>query len=256
MRSPFRATCRLHGDAAVAPGRAQFVGRHGDRREAGRGLGLQEAEAARHFVGADRAQAPVIDLNDEADADSPPACSDVRHRNLVDDHAELALEVDPVRLAGKRDVDAAAREVVARALVTSPESESEVRDRRRVEGDVHQPAVIEEGRAVHHCGARGDVRSSSTDECEAPGHRLHRASLERSLEMAHSTWAIPSRSAHEQVRAIDEAWSAACLGRVKRRPVGRRDRAVVIGRKAHGVPLASALRKAVPMAGSNGRRQA
>ena len=99
---------QAHGHAVVAPGGSQFLRRDGDRREAGRGFGLQEAEAARHFVGADRAQAPVIDLNDETDA-IRRGLRGRPHRNLGDNDSEFALEVDPVRLADERDVRASSQ---------------------------------------------------------------------------------------------------------------------------------------------------
>lgn len=87
-----------HLHPAALPRVAQFVRRHRDRRERGRRLGLQEAEAGAHLGRAERTQAPFIDLHHQADA----AERDVgrgSHRHRAGDHAELAREVDAVRLA-------------------------------------------------------------------------------------------------------------------------------------------------------------
>lgn len=58
---------QLQVHPAVAPGRAQFVGRDGNGRKGRGGLGLQKAEAAFRFARAEAAQAPVHFLSKRTD---------------------------------------------------------------------------------------------------------------------------------------------------------------------------------------------
>ena len=69
------------------------------------------------------------------------------HWHVADDHAELSLEVDAVRLVERRDVVVRAEHVVGAALVHQRDA-LDVRDRRQLERLLHQRPVIQERRAV------------------------------------------------------------------------------------------------------------
>ncbi len=88
---------QVEGHAAVGPGAAEFVGGDRHRCECGGGLGVQEAEAGLHLARRDRAQAPIVELDHQADR-ALRGLGRGAHRRLVQDHPELALEIDAVGL--------------------------------------------------------------------------------------------------------------------------------------------------------------
>lgn len=79
-----------HIEPAVAPGIADLVRRDRNRREARRRLRLQETEANTYLARTDRAQAPVVDQDQQPDPPRSVLGGD-GHRHVVHDHALQAL---------------------------------------------------------------------------------------------------------------------------------------------------------------------
>ena len=85
---------------AAVPGLAEFVRRDRDRRE-GRGrLRLEEAETLGQFGRDQTAQADVVDQHDQPDR-RRGLVDRGAHRHIVDDHRDLALEIDAPGLVGQ-----------------------------------------------------------------------------------------------------------------------------------------------------------
>ena len=90
--------CSLPPSQAVA----ELVGRDRDRREGRRRLGLEEAEALGELGRDQVAQRDVVDQHHQPDV-LARRLGVHAHRHVVDDHRDLGLEVDAVRLVGQRD---------------------------------------------------------------------------------------------------------------------------------------------------------
>ena len=190
---------------AAVPGLAQFVRRHGDRRE-GRGwLGVEEAEPLGELRPGQRAQRHVVDQHDEADG-IPGFLSAGAHRHVVDDHRHFCFAVDAPGLVGHADRVARRNEGVRATLIDQrigPEA------RRHLDAPclAHQFDVIDVGRAVRPLiGARqrrmrvalvkapgrhgtvlqrlGQRRQMRRDAGPVVERRLHRAGEERGVGTA------------------------------------------------------------------------
>jgi hypothetical protein len=131
---------------AVAPGGAEFVGRHRHRRE-GRGrLGLQETETLGQFGGNQVAQADIVDQHQQADL-LRALLGRCRQRHVAGDHRHLGLEIDaPGFVTGQYRI-AGSGEAVRTALVhqrIGPELGRQLGAARLA----HQFDVIDVGRAI------------------------------------------------------------------------------------------------------------
>ena len=139
--------------AAALPCRAEFVGRHGDRAERGRGLALEEAEALRQLGRDQVAQADVVGEHHEADP-FERGLGRHAHRDVAGDDGDLGLEVDAERFVGADDVVTRADQVVAAALVHQRIG-VEARGHFGVARAPDQLDMVDERRAVGPLDARG-----------------------------------------------------------------------------------------------------
>ena len=130
----------------MPPGVAELVGCDRGGREAGRRLRLKEPEARAHLTRRERAQADVVDLHEQQDAFSSQR-GWTSHWHVANNHAELSLEIDAVRLVERRDLVVRAEHVVGATLIHQRDA-LDVRDRRQLECLLHQRPVIQERRAV------------------------------------------------------------------------------------------------------------
>ena len=94
--------------ASVPPAITELIRRHRHGREAGRRLGLQEAEAGLDFAARQYPQAPVVDQHEQADVRGRRFGA-AAHGYAIDDDADFALEVHAILLRGQRHVVARAR---------------------------------------------------------------------------------------------------------------------------------------------------
>ena len=147
-------------DASVAPCLANFVRGHRDGREAGGGLGQEEAEAGAHLARREGSQADVVDLHQQQDAVARQRRR-TAHRDIVDDDAELPLEVDAVRLIRQGNVVARPEHVVGPALIHQRDA-LHIRNGRKIECLLHERAVVEERRAIAPLWRAGQRRRGVT----------------------------------------------------------------------------------------------
>ena len=131
---------------AVAPGRAEFIRRHGHGRECRGWLAMEEAEALRQFVRDQVAQRDVVDQQDQPDVFGCIRRRDA-HRHVAGDNRDFAFEIDAVGFIGDDDVVARADEAVGTALIhqrVSPEARRHL-DAARF---AYQFNMVHVGRAV------------------------------------------------------------------------------------------------------------
>ncbi|MNE72515.1 hypothetical protein D3C80_1684640 [compost metagenome] len=138
---------------AIAPGFTELVRGHRNRRETAGGLGLEKTETGFHLSRSQGPQTDVVELQHQAHMLQGLLCR-AAHGDIVEQHGELALEIDAVGFAGQGDVRTRPKEVVAGALVDQRRV-LDALDRLQVEGLLHQFAVAEEAGAVQPlAGAR------------------------------------------------------------------------------------------------------
>jgi hypothetical protein len=88
-----RDVCERQMHAAIAPRRAQFIGRYRNRRKTGSRLCMQKAEAGAHFARAKGAQTPVIDLYEQFDV-WRGCVGRHAHRHIIHNDAEFAFKIN------------------------------------------------------------------------------------------------------------------------------------------------------------------
>jgi hypothetical protein len=101
---------------ALAPGLAEFVGRHRHRRECRGRLALEEAEALAQFGRDQVAQRDIVGQHHQADGFAG-LLGRGAHPHVAGNHGHLGLEVDAEGLAGADDIVLRPDEVVRAALV-------------------------------------------------------------------------------------------------------------------------------------------
>src|SRR5690606_37582479 len=127
----------IEADAAVLPSIAQLIGRDDKRRHGARGLGMDEPEPALHLGYGESSQRPIVHLPDELDVIQRLRRRDP-HWNRIDDHRELAFEVDPVRFGlewnrlGRSEEAVRQTLVHQRFVVRSEEHTSEIQYRENI----------------------------------------------------------------------------------------------------------------------------
>ena len=127
-------------------GMAELVGAHRDRREGGRGFGVEEAEAFGELGGNEIAQRDVVDQHDEPDG-ARRLLAATGHRHIAEDHGDLRLEIDAVGLVDDFDRVRRPEERVRAALIhqrIGPERRRHFRAARLAD-EFH---VVDVGRAV------------------------------------------------------------------------------------------------------------
>ena len=133
-------------DAAVLPGGAKLIGRHGHGAEARGRFRMDPAEARLLLGDRVRAQARVVREHHELHV-LERVGGRRAHRHAIDDDGDLGFEVDAVRLRRQRHVLLGPEEVVRAALVHQ-RLRARLVDDGLPEGALHELAVARECRAV------------------------------------------------------------------------------------------------------------
>ena len=140
----------------AVPGPAQLVRRHRDRRERGRRLALEEAEALGKLRRDQVAQGDVVDQHEQPDMAAGLVRADA-HRHVIGDHRHLAFHVDAPVLGAGLDVVGRPEEGVGAALIHQRVGE-EARRHLGAARLAHQLDVIEIGAGVEPLIGAGQRR--------------------------------------------------------------------------------------------------
>ena len=142
---PVAADAQIEMNAPVLPGLAQLVGGHCHRRKDGSGLGVDDAEPGLHFPEHMPAHADVVEQGHQADM-RLRLLGAARHRQVIDDHRELAFKIPLLVLTKQRVVLTGADEIIALTL-DQDRNAGRLLDRQLV-GLLHDATVVEERRGI------------------------------------------------------------------------------------------------------------
>ena len=182
-----RARCRRPPCHSVA----ELVGRDGEGRERRRRLGLEEAEALGQLGRHEVAQRDVVGEHHQLDVRGGVVGARALRR-VVEDDADLGLEVEAPRRVGEHDV-VGGREQHARAALVDERVGAQRLRRLGAARLAHQDHVVQERRAVDPLVG---ARQRRVERAHVERLRRRRAALERARRArAASAPRAPSRRA-------------------------------------------------------------